>query len=406
MCYSCSYHDSLSNQAVNFNKGLEQSENKVLLLNIIRAKEENPRYFSTVTNSTSRFSGTFSPSLGISIPTPFDSDTENIRLDPRLNASINTGFNSASIVNLNTRQFKLGLQSIVNLDIVEYFINQGISIEFLLSIFTRKIEIKDGIKVRNLYNRPDVGFEEVNNFIEFVKIIRRMEIELQTNDIVLGVPIKKESLSNDKLLNLMKKTKENKLNLKYDENTEEYKFIRKKVTKNLKIFANKKLLQEYFSELEYSPGFDENLEIELKGSLLDDKLEVSPKGSNGDGSIEPSIVFYLRSPEGIISYLGEIVRYQKNSGIEMKPLSWRGKEVFLLIVDESDKRSKDSYVTVKYQDRWYSVNNNKEYKSISSDIFYGHKTNRVFSIIQQIIDLNTSRDDLKVSNVITTVPAL
>ncbi|NIP29585.1 MAG: hypothetical protein GTO02_04450, partial [Candidatus Dadabacteria bacterium] len=116
---------------VNFNKGLEKSENKVLLINIIRAKEENPRYFSTVTNSTSRFSGTFNPILGISIPTPFDSDDENIRLDSRLNTTINTGFNSASIVNLNTRQFKLGLQNTVNLDIVEYFINRGFSIEFL-----------------------------------------------------------------------------------------------------------------------------------------------------------------------------------------------------------------------------------------------------------------------------------
>ncbi|NIP32259.1 MAG: hypothetical protein GTO02_08715, partial [Candidatus Dadabacteria bacterium] len=104
--------------------------------------------------------------------------------------------------------------------------------------------------------------------------------------------------------------KENRLNLVYDEKSNQYKLIRKRVSKKLKIYADKKLLEAYFSDIQYNSKLIENSEVELKGSLLDDKLEVSPKGPNGDVSLEPSIVFNLRSPEGIISYLGEIVRYQ------------------------------------------------------------------------------------------------
>ncbi|NIP29586.1 MAG: hypothetical protein GTO02_04455, partial [Candidatus Dadabacteria bacterium] len=94
-----------------------------------------------------------------------------------------------------------------------------------LSIFTRKIEIKDGLNVKSLYNRPDEDFSEVNDFLEFVKIIKRMEVEHQTNDILFGTPIDKDSMTNDRLLQLMKRAKENRLNLVYDEKSNQYKLI-------------------------------------------------------------------------------------------------------------------------------------------------------------------------------------
>src|ERR1700744_3682751 len=73
VCSACGYSPDLVGKTVSYNETVATSNDQILLLNVIRASQRFPTYYTRLESNTSI--GTFSPQLQLSLPLSAASQT-------------------------------------------------------------------------------------------------------------------------------------------------------------------------------------------------------------------------------------------------------------------------------------------------------------------------------------------
>jgi len=260
--------EDIARSTTEFNLVAEKAGNEMLLLNIVRASKRRPMYFTSIGKLTGN--KTFEYSTG-SITIPFG------RIGTGTNGSYSiapsAGYKNSPLFDvavLNTKEFTNGIMTPVPMKTIEYYWSQGWHPDMLLHLFIRRIDIidKEGKVLKEYHNYPG----DPNRFADFQNEIRTWGIKKVTNTMKIGELNTKEATQLKDLMEAQKAgliltpvKKNNKVQGKSNDEEEN----------KMKLCLNQ--VEYVFTRLEKS--FDKS-----------------------QGTI------YLRSPEAILYYLGEILR--------------------------------------------------------------------------------------------------
>lgn len=132
---ACSFEPALTAKFVDYNRAFEDSSNSILLLNVLRAKDRKPLYFSTVSQLNPTIGATGELQLNIPL-----SPTSYTTLGVNTRGSVNTS-NTATVATEHTHEFMRGFLQPVSIELFDYFWQQGWPRDLLLHLFVYKIEI-------------------------------------------------------------------------------------------------------------------------------------------------------------------------------------------------------------------------------------------------------------------------
>jgi hypothetical protein len=136
---ACTVPDRFADRAVDYNRSLEDAENRGLLLNVLRAANDRPLYFTSFT----ALRGSMSVSLGANAAATIGLDGGN---STSLGGLISP---NASIVNspsfdlavLDTQAFARGLLTPIDNDVLDVFYQQDRDMRRLLDLFVSRIDV-------------------------------------------------------------------------------------------------------------------------------------------------------------------------------------------------------------------------------------------------------------------------
>jgi hypothetical protein len=118
----CQYSPEMTQRALAYNEAVATSTNQQILLNIIRASERKPRYFTRFGANSAQTS--ISGSLATTFPVfEFNGGSSTGSIIPSPSAS--TG-NSVTLDNLDDKKCQVGAMQPVSLSTIDQFWKQGI----------------------------------------------------------------------------------------------------------------------------------------------------------------------------------------------------------------------------------------------------------------------------------------
>jgi len=162
MLVGCSFQGVIEQNVVDFNHAVAKSQNELLLLNILRAKDRQPRYFTALT----QIRGSLSSSVKMGLILPFGPGTDSGFALPESSLSSSPSFDVAI---LDSEKFMRGIMRPVEKGLFKYYWDEGWSQELLLYLLVAKIRFPavDG-KLREVVNSP-THHEKFDEFVDVVK---------------------------------------------------------------------------------------------------------------------------------------------------------------------------------------------------------------------------------------------
>lgn len=127
----------VTERAMDFNFAIENASNRMLLLNAARASLRHPMHFSDVTQVIT------TPKVlsSVAFNLPFGGDAMNLfRADPRMEVSQQ---DAITMVPLNKREFIRGILQPVTFDTIAQYVGQGWPPEFLFFLFVETVYIDE-----------------------------------------------------------------------------------------------------------------------------------------------------------------------------------------------------------------------------------------------------------------------
>ena len=355
MLSGCTIHtkEDVARSTTEFNLVAEKAGNEMLLLNIIRASKRRPMYFTSIGKLTRNITFQYGTG-GVSIPF----GRIGGGLDGSYSIAPSASFNDSPILDvsvLDTKEFTNGIMTPVPMKTIEYYWSMGWHKEMLLHLFIRRIDIRDPCNscdpnfVKTILNYPG----DPNHFKEFQEQIRTKnwkwdieevnatsigEVEVKPNDESLLknlIEIQKAGLKLTAVKDDKKKEADatsNEGGNENDESQEENQNNEQK-TKNTPTECKDKRMKlcsseaKYVFTLEIKEDYKKDYEKavcekfkkkkiqckekELLLKMSEEKIWLGSKDSSSDNKDdELQIKVYLRSPEAILYYLGEILRVE------------------------------------------------------------------------------------------------
>ncbi|MGB5162904.1 MAG: hypothetical protein WBQ27_17465, partial [Thermoanaerobaculia bacterium] len=133
---ACTIRKPIAAHSTNSNLAAEIANNRMLLLNIVRAMKYEPKYFTAVTMSRGQASASMTPSLAI----PFGVGwLRDINPAAGLSVTATGGLSNVDVVVLDSHEFVRGLMQPVSTRTLAYFWRQGWDPEILFQLFFREI---------------------------------------------------------------------------------------------------------------------------------------------------------------------------------------------------------------------------------------------------------------------------
>jgi hypothetical protein len=259
--------EGIARNSTEYNLIAEKAGNEMLLLNIVRASKRRPMYFT----SFGRLTGNMTFAIGTgAINIPFGKN-----FDDPYSITPNAGYEYSPLFDvavLDTQEFTRGIMTPVPMSTIAYYRSLGWPKEILLHLFIRRIDIKDSNNpnsVKPYVNDP----EDEKRFNDFQNLIRTEQW-----DIIV-----------DRDPNLMK--------------------IGKVGVDQALTLQNLTEVQK--ARLELRPG---NSGMDLY--LSQDKYVFTRKVNKNEKPktfTEKQGRTYIRSPEAILYYLGEIMRVENRA---------------------------------------------------------------------------------------------
>jgi hypothetical protein len=183
----CASNKQLADQVVDANLAQEDAGNRLLLLNVLRARYRNPMHFTKISAVRAPV-GLGNPTF--TIPTPFGPDFKQQIYNVSTQLSVQQGVDS---IVLDTQEFMRGITTPVAPGLMTYMLDQGWPQQMVLNVFVRSIEFyedrpgKPGDKskpvmVDRMDNAP-ANDAEFARFQQSVDRLRLCEIALKSGSI-------------------------------------------------------------------------------------------------------------------------------------------------------------------------------------------------------------------------------
>ena len=183
----CASNKQLADQVVDANLAQEDAGNRLLLLNVVRARYRYPMHFTKISAVRAPV-GVGNPTL--TLPTPFGPDFRQQVYNVSTQLSVQQGADS---IVLDTQEFMRGITTPVAPALMTYMLDQGWPQQMVLSLFVRSIEFYEdragapgdkpkAVMVDRLDNAP--GNEtQFARFQRSVDRLRLCEIALKSGSI-------------------------------------------------------------------------------------------------------------------------------------------------------------------------------------------------------------------------------
>ncbi|MCX5848578.1 MAG: hypothetical protein NTW65_03935 [Deltaproteobacteria bacterium] len=373
----------LADSSTDYNLVVEKAQNEMLLLNIVRASKRHPMHFTALTQVRGSLEYNFQTG-GISIPFGKIGDGLNgsYSVAPSISYSTKPSFDLAV---LDNEKFMRGIMNPVSVDMFYYYWQQGWPKEMLMLLFVEKIEPSD--KSSEAFDNNPLDKDKIKNFQNEVReIIKCYQLELDETPELFGPSLSAETAKDMKLLIEAQK---NGLIIDRDK-VNGYQFKKEKKNYSFKCKdANKTDCKDRGS----SPKDSASSEIGFKSS-----------GSSPKDSASSKKVIHLRSPEGILYYLGEIVRAQTEP--KLKPITIDEnndcKENNLFVIDKSSTYyvGKSYSIAIDYEGIKYGIPQNSVADSNNK---CPDRSMQALSLISQLIGLNKSVEQMPVTRTVNVI---
>jgi hypothetical protein len=288
---------------VDFNRTVEKAQNEMLLLNVIRAKDRLPMYLTGMSSLSGNIQTSLSAGLGGSysrVLHPVEnraSDSLSRTLSPSVGASVsaNPTYNLAV---LDTQEFMRGFLTPLGKNLLAYYWNQGWPRELLIYLLIERVEIAradTGEVLEVLKNYPSSGdpnLEEMARFGARVEtfLLEDPQIEQVSVPENVGPPLPASDVQDlSKLVDMAKEG----FSLVPVSGQTAYQLQRQRTDIHLKLKPRAGARTE-------DPATQQKYYQSLAGAK--ERL----------GVIEDSetVTFFLRSPEALLYYLGELARVE------------------------------------------------------------------------------------------------
>ena len=194
----CAIPDTYGFRSVHYNVEAEESKNKTLLLNVIRAAYRKPLQFTDVSSILGQTSGTIKADLALPFAANLVTAARIFSLTPGVSI---TGGPNFTVNVLNTKEFYQGILSPIPPQTVAYYLQSGIPRPVILMLLVSKIEYGPLADLTAVYS--DVaskdGFEHFRELLQ-VLIDAGLDIEQVGDVAVLGPPLRDVDLRDAKVL--------------------------------------------------------------------------------------------------------------------------------------------------------------------------------------------------------------
>ena len=346
---ACSQY-GVANRSISVNKGLETANNRMLLLNAVRASKRYPMAFSAI-NFVST-SDPLSGSVGLSVP--FGGDAAS-RFIVTPNISLDSGI-TMQITPMDKQEFTRGITTPTSLETLNYYLRQGWPEEMLFLMFVRTMRIKNpcaetfldqpkATALENLKKCPDdkddkqvtpetellenaPGKTEASQtkFNDFQTKLRDLikTHKLQVRELETVTPSAKDWTTTTRITKRVPERPggEKKLKIVKQITTEEP----SEATKSSRLILAAKLPKAQFRGAMDLVSMLPKVRKKQKEKLgcIEDKDE--PKSCYVEVEVAP-----LRSPEAMIFYMGELIDTQVNSSPQYIPMIKKSKDSDALV---------------------------------------------------------------------------
>ena len=431
----------IADHAVDYNKTVEEARNSLLLLNILRAKDRLPMHFTAF--SQLRGSLTLKSTGSLSLQIPFGGDASNtFPLTPSLELS-QTSSPSFDVAILGSKEFMSGILSPIEKSTLKFYLDQRWPSEVLLHLFIHKVTVTykpweknttypEGWKILAnglIWTSPaatsgntsgktepkwgadagntvqDNGFtwtayaqteivnapnsEQPEGFENFQKWIAKFRKKLRFGTSKSGRPIGADlELKGQAVLEHLVEAEKAELSLvKIPEKPRYYRLC--KITTSVILC---------FGECPKSdPKKDCRDGTDEESATLDDRTVKVAKVAKVAGKPEqPEQTAHLRSVQGILYYLGEVLRYKEDSNkdVIIDEAIGKPKKLFDLTTKKEDVDPDTPVISVDYNNRtWYVPTKDKK----------DGRTKTVLALVLQLLGLHKESKELPTTTAVETV---
>jgi hypothetical protein len=397
----CSLRRPVAHHAVAYNRAVEEAHNRTALLNVVRSMKRQPQHYTAITQVVGSASSSLSPSLSLDLEagtaTPWSPSASGTR----------SGGAVVTVSVLDDQDFVQGLLSPITLDQLDFFLSQGWPERLVGLLFVRRIDVHDddfdhplckdkrarvsNDKTMTYLNQPEEADAE-DPFRQLKCFGVRLK-QLREDGLVIGSQQKKsvdiplETSSQDKLADLILKADQAGLAI---ENVKasgsgaiSYRMVKKKQEK----------------KLTWASG----------GKVYVDQPEAFKREAGKENDKPGPVLFYFRSVQSVVYYLGEIMRAQAHAGFstetpfeQLEPkVSSAAEEAVVFAAWQKGRRDKEPLISVEHGGETYVVP--RFPGCADGQIDRCHRSMQVLAIVKQLIGLNKERDSLSGTAVVTTV---
>lgn len=380
-CQSVGMRQTVAQSAIEYNVGYEQAGNRLLLLNIVRAMHHQPKYFTALTTmaATRPTEGGVGP---LSIPFG-GAATSAFSVAVSGKQSVTP---AANFTVLDSKVFTQGLLSPVSGGIIKQLLDQGWPPEFLWLLLVERIQVDGTAYV----NDP----EDPADFSAFQAMLRDKMLAqtfgvIRQDDVPIGPPVARDDAA--KVAAQVAYAKDGLA-------------LRCVTTQTLTTPPPYHACPGHLSLVRTSTqyGWSDDRDKSGRSSIKIAALErVGVDGLEALMPRDPStpVPTIIRSPDGVISYLGAVVRAQRQSG---EFITYRGREdgqqrdlkLFdLEAMGEAEPRENPGEVHVLHNGTRFRINPSVQ----------GNRSLQSLALVNLLLGLQKEASELKTPGVFTII---
>jgi hypothetical protein len=422
----CITHRNLATSAITFNKAVEEAQNQMLLLNALRASERRPMYITGISQVT----GSVRTEVSAGLDIPFGKDGDKNSASPRATYSESPTF---AVPVLDTQEFVTGFLNPLKPGFLAYYWDQGWPRSFLLHLLVQRMKIRvetpsgQGVRIEdyNFENYPDVQDESLCQFNKFGRIVKqylsldpelggpRFETKITTRD--LDPPLTRDQvgslvMSANKDGYQIVPVKDNMYRLRVQQSdltmvtgslSSLWDLARKEKQKLCQDGGQQQETQVVVSERKAGDAEDEGKANKI---MAESSAEVKP------GEPKITVELFLRSPEGVLYYLGQLVRFETRHR-RVPEICVQNRLQPIFVGRERGLDCLEGAVSVSYEGRRYLIPAkpgdggpcDKDPEGGAPLACVAGRSMQALSLLNQLIALQKSAKDLPSSGVVRTI---
>lgn len=290
--------------ALDYNRMIADARNAMVLLNIARAANREPMHFSAL----SSVEGTLSVGADAGTSADFQSGPNVYGASVNLSGSYQPTF---TVVPLNTSDFVNGILAPVSPDAIKLFLSQGWRQEMLAPLLIEKIVCPNGTEISNSPNQQAVqAFSELRfeQQAPSAAMVANERPGAKSEDVVFDPP-----LSGRFVLPVDANTAATLLNSKLDQNFT----VTQRGLRDNRVLLDLVRQEEGQVTIKLGSGLRDDCGLTVAEA---ESLRAVPAAarSTGASGAEKEAIVYFRSTDGIIYYLGELVRQNVDATISYR----------------------------------------------------------------------------------------